>query len=285
MNRLEQALYSLNPTAKDTFGSMNGNITPSPAKLMTHVVLGYPSLEKSIELVKVMAASGACFIELQIPFSDPLADGPTISHANQIALSNGTTPEHCINAIAEIRRQTSIPLLVMTYYNIPFTIGLKKFIAQLRDAQIDGIIIPDIPPEESADNYWSICTEAGIIPIPLVSPVSTHKRLQKIASQVFAIKQQRLQQHGFVYGVATTGTTGVRGALPANLAEYTQRIRDHFQLPVAIGFGISTPEQVKELGRYADIAIVGSAVINLLDSTPESRQLDVISQFVKQLSG
>ena len=266
MNRLAQALK---------------NRSSDRPALMTHVVLGYPSLSESLDVIRTMSKAGAAIIECQIPFSDPIADGPTIMQANDHALANGTTPRKCIEALAEISAECEAPLLIMTYFNIAFTYpggGLEAFCKAASDAGVQGLIIPDVPPEENSEGYWTVPQRFGLYPVPLVSPVTGDARLAKIAQAAGP------SDAGFVYCVSTTGTTGARKELPPELAPYLDRVRKAFALPLAVGFGISTPEQVRSLTGHADIAIVGSAMIDLIAKTAPAERLDAVARFVSALA-
>jgi tryptophan synthase alpha chain len=250
--------------------------------LMTHVVLGYPTLKDSIGIVQAMADGGASLIELQIPFSDPMADGPTIMRANEAALQNGVTPKNCMKAVEALSRKVSVPLLFMSYYNLLFTYGgkgkqsgLEHFAADAASAGVQGLIVPDLPPEEKQEGYWTLPLNYGLVPIPLVSPLSSSARLKKIAATA---------KHGFVYCVSTTGTTGARKQLPADLQSYLVRVRKHFAMPLAVGFGISKVEHIRALAPHAEIAVVGSAMINLIAKTSPQHRFAAVRRFTTQLS-
>jgi len=174
--------------------------------LMTHVVLGYPSLEASKQLVKTMAKAGAAFIELQIPFSDPMADGPSIMRASEAALAQGVTPKDCLAAMEELAAEVDVPLIFMSYYNIVFSYGADAFIKDAASAGATAAIIPDIPIEESADGFFEAAKKNNFPAIPLVSPITPDSRLKAIS--------ENTTEDSFVYCVATTGTTGAREALP-----------------------------------------------------------------------
>lgn len=249
-----------------------------PPALMTHVVLGYPSLKESMEIVRVMAESGASIIELQIPFSDPIADGPTIMLANQQGLENLVTPKDCMKAMEVLARKVKVPLLFMSYLNllINYSGGLKQFCKDARNAGTQGLIVPDIPPEENAEGYWTLTKANHLIPILIVSPVTTQERLKKLSA---------VATDGFVYCVSTTGTTGARKTLPPGLPEYLLKVRKHFSVPLAVGFGISKPAHVRSLAPYAEIAIVGSATIDLIERTAKRERLKKIRKFVRGLVG
>ena len=251
--------------------------------LMTHVVLGYPSLNESINIVCAMSNSGAKFIELQIPFSDPMADGPSIMHANEVALSQGITPIKCLKTIEKLAKIVSVPLIIMSYFNLLYRYksksnesGLKNFLKDASSSGASALIIPDIPPEEKQEQYWTTALDYNLISIPLVSPLSSEKRLNIIS---------KTASNGFVYCIATTGVTGVRNKLPEHLDRYLARIRRYFSLPLALGFGISTPEQIQMLSGKIEIAIVGSAMINLISKTSPSKLIPAVSKFTKNLAG
>jgi len=180
-------------------------------KLMTHVVLGYPTLEKSIEIALTMANSGAAFIELQIPFSDPMADGSTIMQACEVALEQNVTPKDCMKAMQEITSKTEVPIIFMSYFNLIFNYGVKEFCKDASNAGTQALIVPDILPEDEKENYWNLAREHNLSPTTLVSPVTTKERFE-------VIKQKATD--GFVYCVATTGTTGARKELETDLKEY-----------------------------------------------------------------
>jgi len=280
-SRLELALAKIREDWKSGAG---------PA-LMSHVVLGYPSLRESIDIVKAMVDGGASLVELQIPFSDPLADGPVIMRANHQALAQGLRPKDCMGAMEELSRSVCVPLLFMTYFNLVYSynyadqssanVGTRAFLRDAKNAGACGCIVPDVPPEESHEGFQSFSREIGLAAVPIVSPVSTESRLQKVA--------QMSGQDGFVYCVSTTGTTGVRVDLPKELEAYLSRVRKHFSQPIALGFGISSSDQVRELGRCAEIAVVGSATIKFLDALATelsyAQRLNAVSGFIRGLLG
>ncbi len=280
MGKLQDTL-----TALDSKG-----LGPNPA-LMTHVVLGYPSLDESIELVKAMADNGAKFIELQIPFSDPMADGPTIMSANEAALAQGVTPGDCMKAMETLASSVDVPLIFMTYFNLVYAYnggaynggayqggqdGVRNFSKDAANAGAEALIVPDIPPEENSEGYWSITKEYGLLPVPLVSPISSDERLKRIAA---------VSDPGFVYCVSTTGTTGARKGLPEELPEYLTRVRKYFDMPLAVGFGISSRGQVENLSEHAEIAIVGSAMIDCISKSDSGQRVKAVAAFTKELAG
>lgn len=250
--------------------------------LMTHVVAGYPTLKESGEIVRAMADNGAAMIELQIPFSDPIADGPTIMAANEAALANGVTVKDCLRLAEQLSRSVRVPLLFMTYFNILYRYhrgndGVRWFCRDAARAGIQALIVPDVPPEEEhVEHYWETAKACDLLPVPIVSPTTDNKRLAKLA---------KLASEGFVYCVSTTGTTGARAALPPELKSYTVRVRSAFELPVAVGFGISSPAQVKSLTGVADIAIVGSAMIDQIRKAPKGSGAKMAAKFTAALAG
>jgi tryptophan synthase alpha subunit len=238
---------------------------------MTHIVAGYPTLNESKKIALLMANECVKFIEIQIPFSDPIADGKTILKANTESLKNGTTPADCFKLMKEIHQKTTTPLLFMTYFNIAYSYGLEKFCKEAKKAGCYGLIIPDIPiDEENHENYLKLCNKYNLNPIQVISPITPEKRLKKLNKAA----------KGFVYCVSTTGTTGERKALQKNLKTYLQKVKKHIKLPIALGFGISTPHQVKEAKKHADIIVIGSKIINIYN---KSRKISDIKKFIQSI--
>ena len=244
--------------------------------LMTHVVVGYPSLQESEEIVCAMVEAGVSLVELQIPFSDPMADGPTIMKANEHALSLGVTTEDCFLFAERLSKRVSVPLLFMSYYNKLFSYrgGIEAFLKRAKQSGITGLIVPDIPPEETSDGYWTLSKKHGITPVPIVSPVSDSSRLKRIS---------KIATSGFVYCVSTTGTTGARTELPKELKSYLTQMRKVFKVPLALGFGISTPEHIQAIGKHADIAVIGSATIDLIEKTPKQERISKVKEFISSM--
>ncbi len=243
--------------------------------LMTHVVIGYPSLEETVTLVKTMVESGADFVELQIPFSDPLADGPTIMRACEESLANGTKVKDAFQVMKTLSSEVSIPLLFMAYYNTIFRYGVGKFCHDAKNAGAGGLIVPDMPIDEEAyEHFYAFAKKFELYPIYVVSPASTEGRLSKIASQA----------RGFVYFTAKQGTTGAKKELDPQLMTYLKKIKKYFSIPVAVGFGISQKEHIQMLRGYSDIAIVGSAIIDVINKTNKNKRAESIKQFIKDLS-
>ena len=225
------------------------------AALMPYYTLGFPSPQLSVEVVTSIARSGADLIELGIPFSDPLADGPTIQHSTQIALEQGTTLGGCLEMAAAVRRRgVSQPLLFMGYYNPILTYGIERFAAASARAGVDGFIIPDLPPEE-ADEMEAACHRHGLALVFLLAPTSTPERIAEVAARA----------SGFIYLVSLTGVTGARADLSVDLEGFVERVRGASSSPLAVGFGISSPRQAQAVGRLADGVIVGSALIDAVE--------------------
>jgi tryptophan synthase alpha chain len=222
--------------------------------LMTHLVLGYPSLAINREVIEQMVANGVDIIELQIPFSEPMADGPMIIKANQEAIAGGTKVADCLAFAAEMAAQYDIPFLFMTYYNILFKYGLKDFLLKAKEIGIRGCIIPDLPPEEG-EEYLRLSRELELAPIQIFAPTSTEERMRILAGH----------GEGFIYCVARRGVTGSKTDFNASFEAYLARCRRATNLPLAVGFGISTREDVKILTGKADLAVIGTATIRLVE--------------------
>lgn len=222
--------------------------------LMTHIVLGYPDFDTSLRLVESMVQSGVELMELQIPFSEPIADGPVILHANQGALSRGSTVERCFHLAAEVAKRFPIPFLFMSYYNVLFKHGVGSFVQRMADSNLKGSIVPDLPPEEGAD-YLNAMSSAGLDPIFIYSPNTKPERLATLGKA----------GSGFVYCVARKGVTGSHTAFSSDLTSYLARARAATLLPLAVGFGVKEKTDVDFLRGKADIAVVGSETLRVLE--------------------
>jgi tryptophan synthase alpha chain len=243
--------------------------------LMPYLMIGFPHKESTLELVPAMEAAGADMIELGIPFSDPLADGATIQRASEQALRNGVRLPFCIETVGQLRdRGVRMPLLLMGYYNPLLRYGVERACADLADAGGDGWIVPDVPPEEAGE-LRQHATAYGLDLIMFAAPTTPDNRLAEVA---------RLAS-GFIYCVSLTGVTGARQNLSADLEPFLGRVRRHTDLPLVVGFGISTAAQVAQVGRMADGAIVGSALINHLEQLPPGDLVAGAAAFVKELRG
>ena len=236
--------------------------------LMTHIVLGHPDFDTSLRLIETMVLAGVDLIELQIPFSEPIADGPVILRANQEALNGGATVERCFELAFEVTRRFDLPFLFMTYYNVLYRRGVGPFAARMRTAGIKGAIVPDLPPEEGAD-YLEAMTENSLAPIFIFSPNTTTTRMKILA------------QHGrgFIYCVARKGVTGSDTAFSNELTEYLARARAATSLPLAVGFGVKEKRDIDFLRGKADIAVVGSETLRVLDQ----RGVEGVGTFLKSL--
>lgn len=216
------------------------------------ITAGDPSLEVTQELIVKMAKAGADIIEIGIPFSDPVAEGIVIQQADERALRNGTTTDQIFGMIERVREQTYVPLAFMTYINPIYTYGSKKFIKNCFRYGIDAIIVPDLPFEEKGE-IKPYCDKYEIDLISLIAP-SSHERIKMIAKEA----------EGFVYCVSSMGVTGVRKEITTNISKMVKSVKEVKDIPCAIGFGISTPEQAKEMAQYADGVIVGSAIVKIV---------------------
>ncbi len=243
-------------------------------KLMTHVVIGYPSLEATEKIVKLMVKSGVDLIELQIPFSDPLADGPTIMRACEKSLENGTKVKDAFIVMKKLSSQISIPLLFMAYYNTVFKYGVEKFCRDAKKSGAYGLIVPDMPiDEENEEHFYAACKKYQLHNIQVISPVSTDERLRKNA----------LVASGFVYFAAHQGITGYKNKLDPNLISNLKKVQKFFSIPIAVGFGISKREHLEKLSSHADIAVVGSAIIDIINKSKKINMEKNIGKFIKNL--
>lgn len=223
--------------------------------LMTHIVIGYPDFEESMKTVEAMVEAGVDLMELQIPFSEPIADGPVILHANQKALAGGSTVQKCLDFAAEAATRFDIPFLIMTYYNILFRHGTTRFVQRMADIGLKGAIVPDLPPEE-ANEYLSAMSDAGLAPVFIYSPNTTDERMQYIAEHA----------SGLIYCVARKGVTGAETEFSRDLDDYLARCRSATDLPLAVGFGVKDRDDVGHLIDKADIAVVGTQSIRVYDA-------------------
>ena len=217
------------------------------------ITCGDPDLETTAAAVRAAAANGADLIELGIPFSDPTAEGPVIQGANIRALQGGVTTDKIFDLVRELRRDVTIPMVFMTYANVVFSYGAERFLSTCRDIGIDGLILPDVPYEEK-EEFLPQCRQYGIDLISLSAPTS-HNRVAMIAREA----------EGFLYIVSSLGVTGTREEIRTDLSSIVEVVRQNTQIPCAIGFGISTPEQARQMAGLSDGVIVGSAIIKILE--------------------
>jgi tryptophan synthase alpha chain len=247
--------------------------------LIPYFMCGYPSAAQSIKLVLAATQAGADIIELGMPFSDPLADGATIQHAGQIALERGMTINGCLEIASQISARSDAPLILMGYYNPLLVYGIDRFCQKAVASGVCGLIIPDLPPEE-VEQLHQAALQHGLSLIFLLPPTTPDERISHIA-------RMACSGYGtFLYCVALSGVTGARATLPSDLRAFIQRVYDYtkdFHLPLAVGFGISTPEHVAELTTYADGVVVGSALVKLIDQHAEEEQLEVVKRYISSL--
>ncbi len=235
--------------------------------LVTFVTAGDPNLATTEKLVLEMAKAGADLIELGIPFSDPMADGPVLQRASERALQKKTTLPLIFSLVEKIRKKSQIPLILMGYYNPILQWGCEKFCKQAAKAGVDGLIVVDLPPEESQE-LDGFAKKYGLNLIYLLAPTSDDSRIQEI----------RLHASGFVYYVSMTGVTGGKIADPKSISSHVQKIRKRLKLPVCVGFGIQTPEQARGLSHAGDGVVVGSALVSLLENHGKSGVQKVVSR-------
>jgi tryptophan synthase alpha chain len=222
------------------------------AAFLPYFPIGYPNYDDSVEAIAAMAAEGVDGFEIGIPFSDPLADGSVIQAATQIALENGTTVRKCLQAVRDLRRRgVEQPMLMMGYLNPLIAYGVERFVQDAKAAGADGLIVPDLPPEEGAA-LQTACAATGMALVFFIAPTSSEARIALVAAQA----------SGFIYVVALTGVTGVRTELPPDLTAFIERLKAQVKdIPLVMGFGISTPEQARSVGALVDGFIVGSALV------------------------
>ncbi len=234
------------------------------------ITCGDPDLETTIKVVKAMVENGADLIELGIPFSDPTAEGPVIQGANLRALNGGVTTDKVFDMVRTLRRDVTVPMVFMTYANVVFSYGAERFIKTCSEIGIDGLILPDIPFEER-EEFSDICEKYDVDLISMIAPTSEN-RIAMIAKEA----------KGFIYLVSSLGVTGTRSSITTDLDSIVKIIRENTKVPVAVGFGISTPEQAKKMADLSDGAIVGSAIIKLLEKHGKDAAA-YIGKFVKSM--
>lgn len=238
--------------------------------IMTHIVIGYPSFRESWALARGMVDAGVDLLELQIPFSEPMADGPVILAANQQALTAGASVSKCLEFARELAGQVQTPLLFMTYYNIPFKYGLTRFAADARQAGIQGAIVPDLPPEEATD-YLAAMRAESLDTVPLFAPNTPSERMQMLAEH----------GSGLVYCVARKGVTGQKTSFSGDLTQYLARARRATTLPLAVGFGLKERADVDFVRGKADVAVVGSESLRVFQESG----LRATCDFIRSLTG
>jgi tryptophan synthase alpha chain len=241
--------------------------------LIPYVTAGDPDLEMTKRLVREMVRRGGDIIEIGVPFSDPLADGPIIQRASQRALQGGTTLRKILQTVSELRHNVDVPLVLMTYYNPVLRYGKEAFVADALDAGVDGIIVPDLPPEEG-QSLMELTTDTPLEMIFLAAPTSTSARLALISEA----------SRGFIYYVSRLGTTGVRDQLADDLRIMLEKVRASTSKPIAVGVGVSTPEHVRLVAELADGVVVGSAILKLIEELEDrADRLEHVGDFVAAL--
>jgi tryptophan synthase alpha chain len=241
---------------------------------IVYIGAGDPNLAATRELAMAFDKAGVDILELGVPFSDPLADGLVNQLAAQRGLESGTTPPKILETVASIRKHSQIPIVLYIYFNLIHKVGMKEFIADTAKAGVDGLLVLDLPPEES-DNYEALMKKYGLCHIYLVAPTTPEDRME------FIVKRGS----GFIYYVSREGVTGMQSQVSANLASQVGKLRAHAKLPIAVGFGVSNPEQARLVVRNADAVVVGSAVVNQIAEHGKSKDLAKrVGKFVKSLA-
>lgn len=239
------------------------------------LTVGYPDVEATLRLVPALVEGGADMIELGVPFSDPLAEGPTIQRSSYRALQQGVTPRTCLDVAAKLRSGgVDVPLVLMGYYNPLLAYGLEPFASEAASAGVDGLIVVDLPVEES-EPLRDVCLANDLRVIYLLAPTSTDERIESAAGLA----------SGFIYCVSVTGVTGARDELSPGLEAFVERVRNYTDLPIAVGFGISQPKHFQAVGRIADAAVIGSAIIDEVDKAGLSEQAARLREYAEVVTG
>ena len=242
---------------------------------MPYLCAGDPTPELTAKLLLTLETAGADLIELGVPFSDPIADGPTVQRASERALAHSISLQRILEIVKNLRPQTEIPIALMSYYNPIFRMGEEAFCKAAQEAGVDGLIVPDLPPEQ-AQPLLEVAPQYNLATIFLVAPTSPPERMQLIASV----------STGFIYCVSVTGVTGARATLSDEIAPMITELRKHTDKPISVGFGVSTSEQAKQVANIADGVIVGSAIINVIEENmdDEAKLLTAVKQFASDLA-
>ena len=247
--------------------------TKNEKALIVYLTAGDPSLDMTKKLIFALEKAGVDILEIGVPFSDPTADGPVIQAASQRALKTGTTLQGVLDLVADVRKVSEIPIVLFGYFNPIFAYGVKRFANAARHAGVDGVLVVDLPYEEASElrNYTDT---AGIDFISLVAPTTDKKRLKKIAAKA----------SGFLYYISITGITGTTAPKIGNIKTEVNKIRQITNLPIAVGFGISKPQQAGEIGRFADGVVVGSAAVRLIDENKKNKDfIKVVSNYITEM--
>jgi len=260
MNRIVERFAALKKTGQKGF--------------VVYIGAGDPNLETTRQLAVAFDRAGVDVMELGVPFNDPLADGLVNQLAAQRGLESGTTPPKVLETVAAIRKESQVPVVLYIYYNLIYKVGMKRFIADAAKAGVDGLLVLDLPPEES-ENYEALMRDAGLCNIYLIAPTTPDDRIGLIAKRAT----------GFIYYVSREGVTGMQQKVSDTIGMMTAKIRQHTDLPIAVGFGISNPEQAKIVAANAEAIVVGSAIVNQIAANGKSPELvPKVSAFVKTLA-
>lgn len=254
----------------ETFARLRAQHAPG---LVTYVTAGDPDLPRTEGILRALDRGGADVLEVGVPFSDPLADGPVIQRATERALASGTTLAGVLDLIGRVRADVRAPIVIFSYANPILRFGAERFADRAHEVGVDGVLVLDLPIEEAAD-FRAMLAGRGIDTILLLSPTTSDERLRKAASL----------GSGFLYAISRLGVTGVRDAIAAGAEDMVRRIRAVSDLPVALGFGISRPQHVREVGQWADAAVVGSALVNVIAEAGRSPDLNTrVEEYVRWL--
>jgi tryptophan synthase alpha chain len=252
------------------FSRIKANSHPG---LVTYVTAGDPDIERSADVLRALSRGGADVLEVGVPFSDPLADGPVIQRASERALAAGATLSRVLAMVREVRADVDAPIVIFTYANPVLRMGTERFAREAQQAGVDGVLVLDLPIEEAGD-FRSLMAAHEIDMIFLLSPTTTDERIRTAATL----------GRGFLYAISRLGVTGARDSVAAGARDIVRRIRAATRLPVAVGFGISSPEHVREVGQWADAAVVGSALVNVIAETGASPNLATrVEEYVRWL--
>lgn len=239
------------------------------------ITAGDPSLDMTMSLLSVLESAGADIIELGVPFSDPIADGPSIQRSSIRSLENGTSLSKVMDMVSKVRSVTQIPIVLMGYYNPIFKYGVKRFVKDAVELGIDGVVVADLPPEE-ADDMISSARKYNLSTIFLIAPTSTPERIMFISEA----------STGYIYCVSSTGVTGARNKISDTLSQMVNQVRRYTEKPIAVGFGVSNPEQAKEIAQFADGVIVGSAIVNIIEKYKDNKEhlISTVKDFARNLA-
>jgi tryptophan synthase alpha chain len=254
----------------ETFGTLKSE---NRRGFIPFITAGDPDLETTRALIVELAQAGATLIELGVPFTDPMADGPVIQRASERALRHGFGVAEILQTVTEARQHTDVPIILFSYFNPLLQFGIEKLAREAKRARVDGILVTDLVPEEASE-FAAVLRASDLDMIFLVAPTSTDERLQMVADRA----------SGFIYAVSRAGITGAREEMSAEAEKLVRRVRKFSDLPVAVGFGISKPEHIADVWRYADAAVVGSAIVSEIEQAESAADaISRVGQFARQL--